>query len=675
MKRTREYTDMSKVRRPARISIPPVAAAVFLLAAPAPAAEAPMEVFAVSDAVRIFEDGAGCPDARPAEIRAAGLRNETISAQCVIRAREDLNDVTVSVGALKKTDTGDALPGDCLRWNFVDGIFIATNTPKFRKADLLRPAPAWFPDCLGEAERCAVKKDGFKSVYLTLAIPRDAAAGEYRADVTATAGGASVSLPLWLTVHPLTLPDERHLMVAVWFSTSGFKEHHGVDPSDPEAFDRMLGLYARNMAGHWQNVFRADMNLVRTTRAADGSYRHDFTEFDRRAQIFWDTGRMDRLETGFVADFGPERWASREIRLSRFRVKNESDGRTEPVPGEEFLPRFLPAFVEHLREKQWLGKTLFHICDEPSDHNVMTWREASDFVHRHAPELRRLDAIETPHCLDRLEVWCPKLDHLATWPDAYENARRAGNELWFYTVGIYQSGSLPNKTVDVPLIDARLLHWLNYRLGAKGYLHWGFNAWTPDPWKAPGLHRCDGWHVYPKKDGLLDSLRWEQMRNGIQDYECLRLLEDGIGRIRATLDPRVRDLIEPSRRGIEIASRVVRSPTDVSRDSAELQAARQQAIEEILALDAPPRLVVQTDPPEHSTVANDAQIDVHGWAEPGTRLRINDQPAPLASDGLLLQESRVSKDGAIVVEAENDRGRKTIVRRFRLQFPPDPPAP
>ena len=94
----------------------------------------------------------------------------------------------------------------------------------------------------------------------------------------------------------------------------------------------------------------------------------------------------------------------------------------------------------------------------------------------------RLDAIETTHCRGCLEVWIPKLDHLATWESEFEESRRQGNELWFYTVGIFQRGSLPNKTVDVPLVESRLMHWLDYRYGLTGYLHWGFNSWTSDPW-------------------------------------------------------------------------------------------------------------------------------------------------------------------------------------------------
>jgi len=338
------------------------------------------------------------------------------------------------------------------------------------------------------------------------------------------------------------------------------------------------------------------------------------------------------------------------------------------MPGRDFLPRFLPALVEHLRRKKWLDKTLFHICDEPSNHNVMAWREASDFVHRYAPDLRRLDAIETAHCASSLEVWIPKLDHLATWQNAYEEARRQGRELWFYTVGIFQNGSLPNKTVDVPLIESRLMHWLNYRYGLKGYLHWGFNSWTDDPINAPGRHRGDGWHVYPKKDGLLNSLRWEQMRNGIQDYECLWLLENKIAQIKATLSPRVAELIEPTRRGVEIASRVVPAYNDYTRDPEVLYAARRQAIEETLSLDQSPRVILQTNPLELSAVANDCAIDIHGWAEPGTSLKVNGRLTPVAPDGLFMAAAPPSQEGTIVLEAKSEKGRKTLVRKFRLLY-------
>jgi hypothetical protein len=421
------------------------------------------------------------------------------------------------------------------------------------------------------------------------------------------------------------------------------------------------------MAEHRQNAFRIGLEAIECRRRADGKLIFDFSRFDKMAQVFWDTRRMDLLETGFIAQFGQGGWSSSDITLANFPVK-EVDGRRVSMPGEEFLPQFLPAFVEHLRTKGWLAKTVFHICDEPSDHNIMAWRSASDFAHRFAPELRRIDALETPHCLGALEIWVPKLDHLATWHDAYEEAQRRGNELWFYTVGIYQGGSLLNKTVDVPLIETRLMHWLNYRYDLRGYLHWGFNAWTDDPIKAPGEHRGDGWHVYPTREGLLNSLRWEQMRNGLQDYECLWLLEDKISQLKAGLPKRAAALIEPRQRSLEICSHVLTDYYHHTRDPEVLYQARRQAIEETLALEQSPRVLFQTSPPEYSSVGRGCAIDAHGWAEPGTTLTANGESIPVAEDGLFLAQLTLtpSTEGNIVLEAKGKTGDKRLVRHFRL---------
>jgi hypothetical protein len=41
-------------------------------------------------------------------------------------------------------------------WIFVGSIFIEKNSPNRQREDLLRPAPAWFPDFLGEDRKCPV---------------------------------------------------------------------------------------------------------------------------------------------------------------------------------------------------------------------------------------------------------------------------------------------------------------------------------------------------------------------------------------------------------------------------------------------------------------------------------------------------------------------------------------
>src|SRR5690606_17621466 len=64
----------------------------------------------------------------------------------------------------------------------------------------------------------------------------------------------------------------------------------------------------------------------------------------------------------------------------------------------------------------------------------------------------------------------------------------------------------------------------------EGYLHWGYNFWRPHPWDnmADGnkLQGGDTHIVYPAKEGygIVESIRWEAMRDGIEDHELLSQL-------------------------------------------------------------------------------------------------------------------------------------------------------
>ncbi len=175
--------------------------------------------------------------------------------------------------------------------------------------------------------------------------------------------------------------------------------------------------------------------------------------------------------------------------------------------------------------------------------------------------------------------------------------------------------------------------------------------------------------MYPKKDGLINSLRWEQMRNGIQDYEYFWMLENKINKIRETLSERLSKMIEPSRRGVEIASQVIRTMSDYSKDPNALYNAKKQIIEELLDLDKSPRLIVQTNPLEHTPIANDCAVDVFGWAEPGTKIVVNNRESPVSSDGLFMENIPLTWDSTIVVKAKNEKGEKTIVRSFEVMYP------
>jgi hypothetical protein len=91
------------------------------------------------------------------------------------------------------------------------------------------------------------------------------------------------------------------------------------------------------------------------------------------------------------------------------------------------------------------------------------------------------------------------------------------------------------RLLDTPLPKIRMTGWLLYKLGAKGFLHWGYNYWfvfctaqMSDPFLDaavgawPGLPAGDPFVVYPGAEGPIDSIRWEVFAESLQDYAILQ---------------------------------------------------------------------------------------------------------------------------------------------------------
>jgi hypothetical protein len=623
-------------------------------------------VFAVSDIVRVFEDGFNLPD-HSDTLKLFGIRGETISGQFVIHSTERLENVGIKIKNPVDRVTGNAFPANSLEWNYVGSIPLqknASNQPDFA---VTRVAPARFPDYLMPDIVMNLNPGTFQAVWLTIRIPEVAENGSYSGNIQVISNKGNHSLPLVITVYPLNMPRERHLKVTEWYSTDDFEKLHGIKEAYSQEWFDMLRKYADNMTDHRQNVFQVPMSLIEIRKAPAGLLEFDFSLFDRVAGIFWDTGKMDDMETGELAKFGEGGFSSNEILFKDFTVKTGNKGEKAVLQGQEVIPSLLPAFENHLRQKGWLNKTYFHVKDEPSHHNALSWISASSLIHKYAPHLMRMDAVCTSFLFGNIEIAVPKLDHLDAGYEIYRKEQQKGAELWFYTVGIYQGSMYPNKTIDMPLIDSRILHWLNYKYDLSGYLHWGWNQWTGDPYTDPDIHLGDGWHVYPVKNGILNSLRWEQMRNGIQDYEYFWLLENKIGTLKDSLGAQF-SWIDPRQRGKEIISQVAMGLKEHSDDPRLLYHAKMDVIREIMDFKNSPAIYLQTNPPEHGHIINRSVVELLGWTEPGTEIMVNGKKLSVAYDGLFMERYLIYKGDRLEIKAKNGKGEKTIIRDFNITY-------
>jgi len=623
----------------------------------------PFSLSGVSDLYRVFEDGHKL-SVTSDTIKVFGLRGETISGQLAINAKTKLTDVVAVVSPLIKKGNAAAFPLKNIEWNFVGSVFLPTNAPNQTSDNIERPAPARFPDYLMNERQINIEKGKLQSVWLTIKIPEDAPAGTYYGTIAINTAQDRQSMPIVLKVYPLTIPSERHLKIAVRFVVNNFDKYHGIKEKYSDEWFTMLAKYAENMVEHRQNVMQASFSTIGITRTGQGDLQFDFTRFDQIVQVFLKTGKFDFIETGYgMTKFGEDDWFSTVIELSDFTVKDSSTGEAVTLKGSDVVPYLLPAFERHLREKGWLEKTLLSVRNEPSVHNSENYKELSDYFHTLAPDLKQFESIETTE-FGGLNIPGPKLDHLATWYEKFKEAQDNGTEVCYYIVGIYQGSRFPDKTIDLPIMDSRIMPWLNYKYNLSGIKHWGWNSWTDDPFNEVGQHLGDGWHVYPIKNGILNSLRWEQMRNGIQDYECFWMLENRIRILKDSLGSRF-SWIDPRQRSVEITGEAVKNFAERTNDPAVLYKAKEQVINEILKFNDSPEVYVQTNPAAGSELTAGSSIEVYGWTEPGTKITVNRKELPVSENGLFLEQFSLSaRNNKIIVTAFKGDKSKEIVREF-----------
>jgi hypothetical protein len=647
-------------------------ASVIALSIASAGGAAEIRVWPVSPLERVWPDSAPpADDVGP--IRSEGARGEVATAQIAIRSGAALR-VRLRAGDLGGPG-GSKIPASAVKLQWERRIALTRNSPGTPREELDRAVPCDVADPFWEGAEREVPGERTEGAWIEVRIPREAPAGEFRGAVILETAGGNVEVPLVLRIWGFEIPEKPRLHVTQWFTFPGIPFAKTVEPYS-DRWWALLEKFARTVAEHRQDTFQAPFHLIRMRRAADGRFAGDFSRFDRWCETFFRAGPFARIELGFVArlEGGGLTDPGSRMRPGKLPVEVEA-GAPKPSEDEAFRG-YLRALRDHLAERGWLERSMIHIHDEPFIQHEESYREVARIVAEAAPGLRRIDAIETEDFFGSLEVWVPKLSHLANWHEtAFRRAKEGGAELWFYTC-CHPTGRYPNRFLDYPLLKTRVLHWIAYGEGLDGYLHWGLNHFVADdPFseaaQTGGLPPGDPAVCYPAADGYLGSLRWSAMRDGLQDYETLRVLEDRLLAVKERLGDAGRRL-DPRRRPLEICRRVVRGFREYTRSPAVLLDARRAAAEEIEAIDRGPLLAVQTSPLDGEPVPGWPRVaNLWGVAEPGTEVKVGGRPVASITEKGVFFEALFLGDGQVEVAVEAKKGERAAraVRRFPLEGP------
>jgi hypothetical protein len=446
--------------------------------------------------------------------------------QFALRGQEDLQDVRIQVSA-PTDETGHQLTA--FTAGFVEYVHVGRTTPRPGR-DAIRSVTGLYPDpIVDDGQPKDIPAEKTQPLWVSIAIPADATPGTYTGTVRVSGRGLDLREPFSVKVWPVVL-EEQDLWVTNWFDASE-SALHCFDPEAEmysEAYHDFLSALAGQMKAGRQNTVLVPLSAIQA-QEEDNTWTFDFSRFDAFIETFQKAGVLKRIEMGHIG-------TRTGLWNSNFGV--HIPNRDDLLPIEDPVARnyyrqFFPALMAHLREKGWDALYCQHIADEPIADNVASYRAIAGFVKQVCPDIRIIEACHTHELTGVVDIWVPQLDFYAKDYAFYCERQAAGDEVWFYTC-LAPQGDFANRFIEQPLLKTRLLHWINFRYGATGYLHWGLNQWRRgDPWKETTsintesgniLPGGDSWIIYPGEGRLYGSLRLEAMRDGIADYTLLKML-------------------------------------------------------------------------------------------------------------------------------------------------------
>jgi len=440
----------------------------------------------------------------------SGWRGERVNAQMVLWSRDAVHQLRLEPTSLRR-----------------DGGGTITVRPRFVRYVLADTV--LMGDILDDTERIEMPARSARPVWVQMNVPADAAPGTYTGTVTArAAGGLTVSLPLELEVLPLRLPPPHDwsFHLDLWQNPYAVARYHHVALWSPEHF-ALLKPHLKMLAGAGAKCLTTTIihapwggqtydsydSMVDWTLKKDGAWKYDYRVFDRYVEFAAKCG-LDRQ----INCYSMVPWTN------KVRYFDEASGdyvEASIVPGTDEYARiwtpFLRDFTAHLKRKGWLNRTVIAMDERPLE----LMKPAIALLHQYGAGLRlALAGDNEPKVEKDIDDWCVIINSVISDETIRERTARGALTTFYVCTGPEK----PNTFTYSPPAEAAWMGLYSSARGLSGFLRWAYDSWVEDPlydtkhvtWQAG-----DAFLVYPD---ARSSIRFERLREGIQEYEKIRLL-------------------------------------------------------------------------------------------------------------------------------------------------------
>jgi hypothetical protein len=559
------------------------------------------------------------PKGRSGSVDVSLAKNEAEAVQLVINPKRGLKNLTARLGELRGTN-GKTLPADCVDVLRVRYVNIE------RRTDRTGIEGSW-PDPLPPFKApISLEAKKNQPLWLRVHAPKNAAAGEYEGVITLEAEGFRAEVPLRVTVYDFALPDRSTIKTAFGFDPGMVFRYQKV--TDPEQKRLVIARYFESFRDHRISPYDPTpfSGCTLSWRKLGPDEGTDLPEADRKllqeralTPVFdwsaWDA----EIEHSFAAY---------QFNTIRFSIPGVSGGTLNGKPEPELLGckeddrPYQLAFKavcqgtqEHLREKGLLDAAFLYWFDEPTPQEYPTVHDAFVKVKAAAPDINRMITEQPEEGLfGGPNIWCPM-----TLNFKFENTQarqKLGERIWWYVCTVPKA-PFATLFIDHAATDLRVWLWQAWKYNVEGILIWQSNLWTtscaypdrlqnpyedPMSWEHGGSLKAgdkkpwgngDGRFMYPPEaatgyqeetilEGPVDTMRWEMLRDGIEDYEYLAILRDALGKKGDKLSGQERTQFNAL---LDVPEDIAADLKRFTRDPAPIEARRAQlakAIEKLL---------------------------------------------------------------------------------------------
>src|SRR5680860_92592 len=427
--------------------------------------------------------------------------------------------------------------------------------------------PLWVPDFnnrIDDQKSLIIWVDQFIPAQRDLAAP-----GTYQSTIEVSIQGVTKEIPVNLEVWDFNLPNENQLGASL--------QHEGfVSRMSKEDALHIYQLMKRNRISVMDPTYSPEMDVT-----SDGNVNIDWSQFDDELEKYF-TGKAFTKEYGY--DYGPGYGEPIENFVLPFDVYGKHGTLGWPdigKPDVEQLPENKKIYTEAIKEVRTHLQKM--VNPEKTDLTIYLngldesyFRQAwdrmvyyGDLFHEYYPEAHfRIDGAYSEEAMDYVKN---SIDYWAAHTINYDPAKvkkyhDMGIKDWLYGPMIYESevnswvGS--STILDLLLLNDRAISWACWKYDTHSWISWGIGAGWSHAW-----YDCETWKdayrnivgadpdyefkkingsemilyrggIVPNVSEPVPSIRLKTMRDGVQEYEYMRLLSGLDGK-----DERVDEII------------------------------------------------------------------------------------------------------------------------------------